>query len=107
MKKCPYCAEEIIYGALVCPHCKREVYKRKGWGRIGCGLFIFFCAPVFYIVLLALLGPLAFIAPSIVGIVGSCFIASGIHSLVKVGKPKPSLPKTTFERTLDELNSQK
>ena len=89
MKKCPYCAEKIQDEALVCPHCKRELYERKGWGKIVFGILLLLCSPVIVLVSTVFFQAygVAF-APAIVIIIGGFFIGSGIISLVQTGKPR-------------------
>ena len=36
VKKCPFCAEEIQDGAIVCKHCKRDLPKQQTTETIGC-----------------------------------------------------------------------
>jgi len=86
MKKCPYCVEEIHGEALVCPHCKREVYKRKGWWKIIFGAILFLCLPLLSALSTLFLGPLAFISPVIIGVIAAVFVISGISSVMILKK---------------------
>jgi hypothetical protein len=94
MKQCPYCAEDIQEEALVCPHCRKELFERRGWGRIVFGILLLICSPVFAIVAVPFIGPIAVVVPTIVCIIGGFIVGSGILGLMNSGKPRV-VPKSS------------
>jgi len=86
--KCPYCTEKIQHDALVCPNCKRELYRRKGWGYISLGAAIFLCTPLITIAAGLFFQAYAALVPTVAGFIGVCYVVIGIKSLLVIGKPE-------------------
>jgi hypothetical protein len=88
MKKCPFCAEDILKDATVCKHCGKELCEREGWGQIGCGALLLVFASLITILLACVLGPLAFIIFPIIMFIGWGLVGSGVIQLFKPVKRK-------------------
>jgi hypothetical protein len=95
MKKCPFCAEDILKDATVCKHCRKELCERKGWGSIFFGCVLIMISPFAYVagsVALALGWSPAvgvFAVPLVAGLGCGCII----DGIVKLCKPVSSKRK--------------
>ena len=87
--QCPNCTESIPHAALVCPNCRRELYKRTGWGYISLGVAVFLCTPFITIACGLSFHAYAALVPIVAGIASIGCVVSGIKSLMQVGKPEP------------------
>jgi len=81
IKKCPFCAEDILGNATVCRYCKKEIYARKGWKEIIYGALLLISAGLWTLLSACIIGPLAvFVYPAVIT-VGAYLIIRGIIKL--------------------------